>query len=866
MKDLPVFTQRLIRAICPAHLVDQIEGDLIELYNHDIKTVGARKAKFLLVLTAVRFLRPGILLRNRFSNHLSSTDMLANYTKIAFRVMARSKTFSAINISGLALGSTAALLLFLWIQFEFSFEQFHSNKDRLFIAWNRAIENGQVNCWSTTPRVLAPTLEKEFSGVENAVSYAQWGSTQRFKVGDKNLLRTTGVYTDPAFLDMLSFPLVQGDAKTALKDPKSIVLTEDLAYELFGDKEALGETLTVSEGEYSFELTVTGVLKKLPNNTAFNFEYIIPFSFIESVSGVDEFWGNNSVTTLVMTAEGVDKKQLADEIKDIEKKHYKDGQHIEIFLHPLLKNRLYSRFENGVEAGGKIDELKVVSILAVCLVLIGCINFINLSTARAQKRAKEISVRKVTGAIRRSLIMQFIVESMILCSFAALLSLALSYFLLPYFGMVMNEQLSFEQLPTTFWGYFVCAVLFVGLLAGGYPAFYLSSLGSIRVLKVNGSGQTNRTMRGGLVVVQFGFAILLIVGSTVVYRQSQFLRTMERGYDANRLVYVPITGDLQKNYNAFKNELTSQGIASSITRTSTPFTQQWSNTGGMKWAGKNPEERTNIERIVTDEEIVKTSSLTLVAGRDLDLNKFSTDSNSVVVNESAVRLMGFENPLGETIEDNGREWKIVGVVKDFVFVSPFTEKAPVVLFGCKFSDALSFIYIKLDGQRSLTQLMDDLEKTHNKFNADYPFEFHFADLEYERKFEILDSMQMVSAAATASAIFIASIGLLGLAMYMIEVRRKEIGIRKVLGGSVYSIIHLLCVSSLKPIAISVLIFAPLSWFVMKTWLGLFPYRTDLELWIFLVATVLILFIALFTVTTQTAKAAFDNPVNSLRKE
>jgi len=866
MKDLPKLTQRLIRAICPAHFVDQIEGDLIELYNHDIKTVGVRKAKLRMILAALRFIRPGILLRNRFSNNLSSTDMLANYTKIAFRVMARNKAFSAINISGLALGGTAALLLFLWIQFEFSFEQFHSNKDRLFIAWNRAHENGQVNCWSTTPRVLAPTLEKEFSGVENAVSYAQWGSTQRFKTGEKNLLRTTGVYTDPAFLNMLSFPLIKGDAQTAMRDPKSILLTEDFAYELFGDKESLGETLTVSEGEYSFELTVTGIFKTLPHNTAFNFEYIIPFSFLESVSGVDEFWGNNSVTTLVMARAGVDEKQLGEEIKDIEEKHYKDGQHIEIFLHPLLKNRLYSRFENGIEAGGKIDELKVVMILAGCLVLIGCINFVNLSTARARKRAKEISVRKVTGAIRRSLIMQFIVESIILSSLAAMLSLALSYLLLPYFGTVMHEQLSFQQLPPMFWAYFVVAVFFVGLLAGSYPAFYLSSLGSIRVVKVNGSGGTNRGMRNGLVVVQFGFAILLIVGSSVVYRQSQFLRTMERGYEVDRLIYVPITGDLLKNYNAFRSELLSQGIASSITRTSTPFTQQWSSTGEMKWAGKNPEERTNIERIVADEGIVKTSSLKLIAGRDLDLDKFPTDSNSVLVNERAARLMGFENPLGETIGDIGRDWKIVGVVKDFVFVSPFMQKAPVVFFGCKFNESLSFIYIRLDEQKSLAQLMDGVERAHQKYNADYPFEFHFADLEYERKFETLDSTQMVSAAATASAIFIASIGLLGLAIYMIEVRKKEIGIRKVLGGSVYNIIGLLSLSSLKPIAISVLIFVPLSWFVMKTWLGLFPYRTDLEPWIFLVAAMLIFFIALFTITTQTAKAALDNPVNSLKNE
>ncbi len=792
--------------------------------------------------------------------------MFANYTKIAFRVMARSKVYAAINISGLALGSAAALLLFLWVHFEFSFEQFHPNKDRLFIAWNRAVENGQVSCWSTTPRILAPTLEKEFPDVEHAVSYAQWGSTQRFKVGDKNLLRTTGIYTDPAFLQMLDFPLIKGDPKTVMQEPASIVLTEDFAYELFGNKEPLGETVTVSEDVYSFDLTVTGVLKKLPRNTTFQFEYIIPFSFPESAGAVDYFWGNNSVTTVVLAKEGADVERLNEAIRDIEKKHYKDGQHIEIFLHPLLKHRLYSSFENGVEAGGRIDQVKVVIILAVCLVLIGCINFINLSTARAQKRAKEISVRKVTGAVRWSLIFQFVTESVILCAIAALLSVGIAYLILPQFGLALHEQFSFQQIPLSFWGYFAAAVLAVGVIAGFYPAFYLSSLGSVRILTAHSRGKANRLLRSGLVVVQFGIAILLIVGSTVVYRQSHFLRTMDPGYDIERLVYMPITGDLIKNFTAFKTDLLSQDVAQSVTRMSAPFTEQWSGTTEMQWAGKNPEERVDIQRVFIDEEITETASLTLIAGRDLDLDKFPSDSNSVLINETTWRLTNFENPIGETITDSGRDWKIVGVVKDFVFETPFMKKAPVVLFGCRLSGALTSIYIRLDNEKPILEIIDRLETLHRKYNPDYPFEFHFADAAYAQKFETLESTKTMSAAATALAIFIACIGLLGLATYMIEVRRKEIGIRKVLGGSVYSIIRLLSFTSLKPITVSVLVFAPLSWIVMETWLSSFPYRTDLELSILFLAVVLLLLIAFLTVTLQTAKAALDNPVNSLRSE
>ncbi|HEY0742444.1 MAG TPA: ABC transporter permease [Chryseosolibacter sp.] len=867
MKALPTFIAKLIRTICPDHLVDQIEGDLIELYNYDVKTIGHARARRKLFWTALRFFRPGILMRNRVSLNPPSASMLSNYSKIAVRVMSRSKTITAINISGLAFGLSAALLLFVWIYHEFSFEKFHRNRERLYVAWNRAHENGEIHCWSTTPRVLAPTLQKEYASIEHAVSFAQWGSTQRFRVGEKNVLKTTGAYTEPSFLSMFSFPLLKGDAATALNDPKSIVLTEDFARDLFGNRDPLGETVTVSEDEHNFEFTVTGVLKDLPSNTAFNFEYIIPYSFIDTNWGLDDFWGNNSVLTLVMTKPDVNDQFVNEQVRDVEKKHYKDGQHIEIFLYPFLKNRLYSRFENGVPAGGRIDEMIVVSILAICLVLIGCINFINLSTARAQKRAKEISVRKVTGAVQRSLVVQFLVESMITCGVAALLSLGLAYVLLPYFNIVMQEQLSFFELPVSFWAYFAGAIGLVSLLAGGYPAFYLSSLPSLRVLKIGGTAsKTNKVMRSTLVVAQFGIAIVLIVGSIVVYRQSAFLQNMERGYAVNNLVYVPLTGELQKNYSAFREELLSQGVASAVSRTSTPFTEQWSSTGSMTWAGKNPEDRTDIERIVTDEGMVKTAALTLIAGRDINLKEYPSDSTAVVINESALRLMNFKDPIGETIRDNGIDWKIVGVVKDFVFVSPFIQKSPVVLFGNKYSSSLSFVYIRLDEKMPITKVVGAVEAAHRKYNPDYPFELHFADAEYQRSFHFLESTQTVAGAATVLAIFIACIGLLGLSIYMIEVKRKEIGIRKVLGGSVFGITRLLSASSLRPIVLAVIIFSPMSWFAMESWLGLFPYRTSLDLGMFLLATILILLVAVLTVSTQTIKVALNNPVDSLRSD
>lgn len=867
MRRLPPWADRFLRAICPEELFEEIEGDLIELYNDDAKNHGARRAKLMFATRTLRFFRPGILFRNKVSFELAFPYMLANYCKFALRVMMRSKSFSMINLTGLSLGVTGALMLFVWIHHEFSYEEFHAMKDRLHIVWNRAQMNGQVQCWSTTPRVLAPTLASEFASVDKAVSFAQWGPTHLFTVGDTRLLKKTGVFADPGILTMLSFPLLKGHPGRALDDPGSIVITEDFARQLFADKDAFGETLTISEGDHSFQFKVTGIMKSLPSNTAFDFEYIIPFSFVESLSGKDTFWGNNSVLTLVMLKKGTDPITVNNQVKDVVKKHYSGGQHIEIFLYPLLKNRLYSRFENGVPSGGRIEVVNLLAILAVCLVAIACINFVNLSTARAQRRSKEVAVRKVTGALRHSLMSQFLLESVVMAFFAGVVSLVICYFTIPYFSLLVSQEVELASVPARFWIWFLAAVFLIGVLAGAYPAFYLSSFSSLRILKgAYFSTQGGSVLRSILVVFQFGFAITLIVAAIVIYRQSDFLKERDAGYSRDHLIYLPLTGDLGKNYLAFRNELISRNLAVSLTKTSTPLTEQWSGTTDMKWKGKNPEERTNIERIFVDEGITKTSSLTLIEGRDMDLERFPSDSSAVLINETALKLMGFEDPIGETISDSGRDWKIIGVVKDFVFTSPFRKIEPIMLFGSKGAWSFSTIYIKLNPDRSIPETLAALAELSSKYNPEYPFEYHFADLEYQRKFELLDVSQKITNIFTSLAIFIACLGLLGLAVYMTEVRRKEIGIRKVLGGTVFNITKLLSVSSLKPIILSIVIFTPLSWFAMQWWLEPFAYRTTLDAWIFLIAAGLILLIAFITISSQTIKAALDNPVDSLRNE
>jgi putative ABC transport system permease protein len=864
--DPPRWILKILNWFCPPAILEEIEGDLIERYGRDVRTKGSAKARWRMMLHTLTFFRPSILLKNKLSSNMNFLSMMSNYFKISGRVMVRNKTFSAINISGLVLGISAALLLSLWIIHEASYDQFHADKERLYVAWNRATENGSINCWHTTPRVLAPTLEKEFASVENAISYAEWGTTHLFIAGDKKLLKSSGVFTDPTFFDVFSFPLEKGNPATVFQNPNSVVLTEKFAHELFGDKEPFGELLTIAQGGYKFDFTVSGILKDLPPNTEYKFEYLVPLTFLESLGEKDTYWGNNSVKTIVKLKEGTDLNAFNSSIRDLVKKNYAQGKHIEVFLYPFTSMRLFSKFENGVPAGGRIEVMRLLGLLGIFLVVIACINFINLYTARAQRRSKEIAVRKVSGAGRFSLILQFLCESSLMALCAGLISLAVCYLLLPAFSQLIQQTIPLDIDNRQFWILFAVMTIGVGFLAGSYPAFYLSSFQPIRILKGSNRTSARSLMRSALVVFQFGFALTLIVSAFVISKQIRFVQNRHSGYDASNLIHVPLSADLNKNYSAFANELLQNGVALSITKTSAPITEQWSGTTEMKWKGKDPSEKSDIQRIYVDQAMSRTGGLEIIQGRDMDLVKYPSDSSAVLINETTLAVLGFDQPLGEIIEDAGRKWHIVGVVKDFVFTSPFQRTEPIALFGAGMKWAFNVVYIKLNAARPVSENLSAIAAASAKYNPEYPFEYRFADAEYQAKFDNINATLRLTALFTSVAIFIACLGLFGLAIYMSEARMKEIGIRKVMGGSVLRITKLLSYSSLKPILISILIFTPLSWLSMNWWLQSFAYRTELDAGVFILASVSILLIALITVSTQTIRAARINPVKSLKSE
>ena len=793
--------------------------------------------------------------------------MLTNYFKVAFRVMFRNKTYSAINIAGLAFGITSATLLFLWVAKEFSYDQFHVDKDHIYKAWNRRLTDGQWDCWNVTPRILAPTLIQDYANVEAAVSYAKYGDTYLFTARQTRIIKDNVQFVDPEFLTMFSFPLIKGDVSSAMSLPNSIVLTERFAQQLYGDDDAFGETLTVSLSGENFPFTVTGILKDLPSNTDFDFEFLIPWRFLESLSGKEDNWHNNSVSTYVKIKEGADVETLNREIKDIKKTHTSGSDDTEVFLYAFTKNHLYSSFDNGVPAGGRIEIVRMLGILGICLITIACINFINLSTARAQRRSKEVAVRKVAGAYRRSLVMQFLCESVLLSFGAGIISFLAVYVSLPFFNTLVQQQLSLDFENLAFWLIALAFIIMIGVVAGSYPSLYLSSFRPVGILKGGSiSASAKNTLRTFLVVFQFGFAITMVVSTIVVRRQIEFVQNREAGYAKDNLVYHSLSGDLEKNYPAYKNELIHSGVALSVTKTSSPITQRMSNTPGILWRGKDPQDRTVIERFNVDENITGTAGFTIIEGRDMNLQRFPSDSTAVILNETTVKLMGFERPLGEIIVDDGQEYQVIGVIKDFILTSPYQKVEPMVLLGGKKKWVFNVIHVKLNPAHTTKKNIANLSNLFSKYNPDYPFEYHFVDIEYGRKFSDMETTMTITTLFTSIAIFIACLGLLGLSTYMIESRMKEIGIRKVIGGSVFSIVKLLGATSLKPILVAILLFTPLAWLALNWWLNFFAYRVSLDVWIFLVAGVSIIIIAMMTIAVQTLGAAGQSPVKTLHAE
>ena len=794
--------------------------------------------------------------------------MFKDFLKIAVRNLRRNKGFSVINITGLAIGMAAAILILLWIQNELSYDGFHKNKDRIYEVWNRVPFDGKLACWNSVSALTARAIEKDVPEVERAVRVSPENKLL-LSVGDKKIIKSGGI-VDTGFLQMFSFPMLKGDPATALNDMHSVVLTERTAKSLFGNEEAMGKIIRIENKD---NFTVTGVLKDLPNNTRFDFNYLLPWSYIKYGDGQDLGWGDNSTSTYVLLKPNANYASVTvtSKLKGLKQRYSDEAKTMkwELFLYPLNRWRLYSSFTDGVEdSGGRSTFVKLFGIIAAFILLIACINFMNLSTARSEKRAKEVGIRKVVGAQKGSLIGQFIGESVFIAFLAGIIAILIVQLSLPAYNQLTDKKLFIDFGDISTWIAFCGFILFTGLLAGSYPAFFLSSYQPVKVLKGTfKKADALVTPRKVLVVVQFTFATILMICTIIVKQQIDYARGRDTGYNKDNLVYHMMTGDIPKNYALIKNELLASGVAKSVTKTNSPLTQRWSNGWGQSWDGKDPNDKTSFDRYLSDEGLGATAGLQFVQGRDFDLTQFPTDSTGLIINESALKVMKFKDPIGKVVGDLGIDWHIVGVIKDFILTSPYEPIDPILICGAK-SRFMTFdvIQIKLNGNNSTAENLKKAQAIFEKYNPEYPFDIKFVDEEYARKFEN-EKLQGTLAGLFASlTIFISCLGLFGLATYMAENRIKEIGVRKILGASVTSITTLLSRDFVKLVILSFLIAAPLAWWAMHQWLQNYTYRVSIEWWVFALAGLFAVVIAIISVSHQTIRAATANPVKSLRTE
>ena len=794
--------------------------------------------------------------------------MLRNYFKILIRNLVKNKAFSIINILGLTIGMASAILIILWIQQEYSVDKFHEKGDRLYAVYNREDDGTKKWVNNSTPRILGKTLMTDFPEVEAVTRHN--GINRLFSVGE-NKLNAYGIIVDSTFLNMFSFKLLEGEVKNALNNPKNIVLTESFAKTLFGKKNAMGQTIKIDTAS---QFTVSGILKDLPNNTDFSFKYLLPISYAKTLGWENDKWGNNSTTTYLLLKEGVSATAFEDKIKNITKDNTKNEPtplSAEVFLHPLEKLHLYNKNVNGYLEGGEIKKVRMFSVIAGFILLIACINFMNLSTAKSEKRAKEVGIRKVVGVRKNGLILQFIFESLFLATLSFLIALVIAYLVMPFYNNLINSKLSIPVDEPYFWLFSAVFIVFTGLLAGSYPAFYLSSFNPVKVLK--GTFQTGKNTinaRKILVVVQFTFAITLIISTVIIYNQIRYGLDREVGYDRSQLIYIPLSGKSKEQYQTIKNELLNSGAVTSMTKNSSPITQRWSDQWALEWDGSTKEDaQTSFITMGSDADLVKTMGLQLVQGRDIDIDKFPSDSNAMLINESALKAMHLKDPVGKLIYHVGyREYyyKIVGVVKDFVLESPFMDQVnPVMIMG-PIAYFPKTAHLKLSDRYDTKTSLGKIEAIFKKFKPDYPFEFTFVDESFALKFASTERTAKLVTLFSSLTILISCLGLFGLAAYMAENRTKEIGIRKVLGASAFQLSRLLTKEFLILIGIAFLIASPIAWYIMNQWMKDYSYNSGISWWVFALTGVFATLITLLTIGWQTVKAALTNPVKSLRNE
>ena len=784
--------------------------------------------------------------------------MLKNYFKIAFRSFLRNKSFAATNLLGLTIGITSAILILLTVNYELTFDKFHKNYDEIYqVIANRDFQN-QIFTDRNMVLPLAKEIKEKLPQVKNA-TMTTYQNSYILTVGEKRI-RQEGYTVGESFFDLFSWEFVKGNARSAITDPTSIVLTQSAATALFGQEDAMGKSIQIGTDR---DLTVSAILANPPDNSSFQFEFILPFNYSDPaiVSAMEE-WYNSSWNVYVQVPAGTDMASLDQNITALKLARAPYDKVSTYFTFPMKKWRLHNDFREGENIGGMIQYVRFFAILGLFILLIACVNFMNLSTAQSEKRAKEIGIKKTVGSKRGQLITQFYAEAMILVLLAFVFSIGVVYLLLPSFNLLVDRELALHLGHPPFLLSCLAIIAFTGIVAGSYPALYLSSFQPLNTLKGTFHSAKNSSMpRRILVVGQFVISILLISATIIITQQIQHTKNRDLGYNPDNLIMIYGTHDTQSNFTAIKDELLKTGVVESVTKTSSPITNIWWRGTSPDWPGKAEDEEIIFSNMNADVDFSSTMGIKMAAGRDF--SGMPSDSTAIIFNQAAINAMGLENPVGMKMDLRG-EHTVIGVMEDVVIESPFSPVNPLMLLYDP--EGSHIINMRLTANAKPQLALQSIEPIFAKHNPNYPFEYEFIDQEFQEKFATEELISSIANIFAALAIFICCLGLAGLVSYTVEKRKREIGIRKVLGATVQQILGLVSKEFLVLVAIALVLAIPLTWWIMDSWLDNFIYRINIQWWVFLVAGMAAIGIASLTVSFQSVKAALANPINSLRNE
>jgi len=790
--------------------------------------------------------------------------MFKNYLKTAWRNLWRNKFFSIIKLSGLALGIACSLVIMLWVNDEQSIDAFHKNGSQLYSVFERRYNDGQIGGGYATQGLMADELKREFPEIEYATGYA-WNELNTFEANNK-IIKENGNHAGRDFFKMFTYPMLEGNAVTTLQSPVGIAVSKKMAEDFFGSpQQAIGKTIRYNNKK---DLRITSVFDNVPTSSSLQFDYILNWQIFLEDNSWAKNWTNNGPLTCVMLRKGTDVKAFENKISRFLDKYDKEQtsqvyvrmgiqRYGDVYLHPDLD-------KNGNISGGRIQYVKLFSIVAVFILLIACINFMNLETARSVKRAKEIGIRKVAGAIRFVLVKQFIGEALLIVSIAVIISLALVILVLPQFNQITGKEIHIPFKDTGFWLSLSALFLVTGFISGSYPAIYLSSFKPVRILKGSLKFSSSALwFRKGLVIFQFILSIVFIIGTIVVSKQVNYIQSLNLGYNRENLLYIPLEGDLTSKYTVFKTEALKMPGVTGVTHATDAPTKINNGTTGVLWEGKDPNSKIDFTQVGVGYDFIKTMHIQMLQGRDFSRD-FAADSVNYIINETALKIIGFKNPVGKPLTLWGTKGTIIGVIKDFHFNSLHTAINPLMLrLGENFNGGIALVKTNSGKTR---EALASLEKIYKELNPKVPFTYKFSDEEYQKLYK---SEQVVSQLANYFAflaIFISCLGLLGLVMFTAEQRTKEFGIRKVVGARPVILFSLLSKEFLSLVLIAIIIASPVAWYFSNQWLQDFAYKTNLSWWVFVIAAFTALLIALITVSFQAIKIAIANPVKSLRTE